>query len=95
VKLFRREANNVSLTPSGRVFYEETLNILQRVDKATDRIRQPPATSLRVGSVHILVAGLMPCVLSRFQAATEGIPPELFDLSPKEVVAQALVGKLD
>ena len=95
VKLLKREANHVSLTTSGRAFYEETLDILQRLDKATSRIRQQPEKPLRVGYVQILVAGLMPCVLSRFQAATGGAAPELFDLAPKEVVAEALAGKLD
>ncbi len=95
VRLLRREANNVSLTPSGRVFYEETLDILQRLEKASNRIRQQPRTPLRVGYVQILVADLIPCVLSRFKGATEGMAPELFDLAPREVTAEALAGNLD
>ena len=95
VRLLRREANNISLTPSGRVFYEETLDILQRLEKAANRIRQQPETPLRVGFVQILVADLIPCVLSRFQGATGGVAPKLFDLAPREVVAEALAGKLD
>jgi DNA-binding transcriptional LysR family regulator len=95
VRLLRREANSVSLTPSGRAFYEETLDILQRLEKASNRIRQQPKTPLRVGYVQILVADLIPCVLSRFKGATEGMAPELFDLAPREVAAEALAGNLD
>ncbi len=81
--------------PSGRIFYDETLDILQRLEKAANRIRQHPKTPLRVGYVQILVADLIPCVLSRFKGATEGMAPELFDLAPREVVAEALAGNLD
>ena len=41
VALFKRESNSVSLTPSGKIFFEETREILARLDEAIRRVQKP------------------------------------------------------
>jgi DNA-binding transcriptional LysR family regulator len=96
VALLIRESNKVSLTPSGRIFFEEVKEILHSVDHAIQRVQiNGRSKPIRVGYMQGVVAGFLPCVLNRFQKSHDGVMPELVDLMPGELVTRARAGKLD
>lgn len=96
VGLFVRGKNTLQLTPAGELFYDEARELLGRVDEAVQRVRgEVRREVLRVGYVPSLVAGSMPRVIERFQAATPRVRLELFDLAPSEMADKASGGRLD
>lgn len=96
VRLFVRGKNAVTLTDAGELFYEEARELLARADQAVQRVRGECRNEvLRVGYAPSLVAGLMPGVLEKFQAASPRVRIELADLSSREMNEQANAGRLD
>jgi DNA-binding transcriptional LysR family regulator len=93
VALFERGSNKVRLTEAGEQFYDDSRDVLTRVEEAVERLRNDTKRDvLRVGYVPSLVAGSMPRVIERFQLATPKARLELFDLSPGEMAKRASAG---
>src|SRR5258706_14695496 len=96
VVLFVRGQNTISLTSAGEAFYEESKDILARVDVAVRRIKtRPPGEKLRIGYVHSLTAGIMPRVVERFQFYNKDIFLELSDLTTETMWQRAAADQID
>src|SRR5471032_1416765 len=86
VRLLERGKNAVTLTDAGELFYEDARDLLARADQAMQRVRGECRNEvLRVGYAPSLVAGLLPGVLEKFQAAAPRVRIELADLSSREM----------
>jgi LysR family transcriptional regulator, benzoate and cis,cis-muconate-responsive activator of ben and cat genes len=96
VALLTRTDSGVTLTAAGIIFLDEAREILATTDSAVRRIqRNAREKALRVGYLSAFVAGVMPVALARFKATVAATGPELFDLTPQEIVYKANGGELD
>lgn len=96
VQLLERGKNAVTLTDAGERFYEDARDLLARADQAIRRVRGERRTEvLRVGDAPSVTAGIMAGALERFQAAAPHVRIALADLSSREVIEQAMAGRLD
>jgi DNA-binding transcriptional LysR family regulator len=74
VRLFNRNNVRVALTDAGRVFLEDALEILDRVDRAVTRTREASRGilgQLRVGTIGKMTMPVLPKMLAKFR---EGHP---------------------
>ncbi len=93
--ILSRKGKTVTLTESGRVFYDEAIVILDRLDKAVEQFQARPAESpLRIGFLFAFVTKFLSKVLAEFQRQ-DGGHAELFDLTEEEVIARARSGDID
>jgi DNA-binding transcriptional LysR family regulator len=96
VALIVRGQNTISLTSAGENFYEESKDILARVDVAVRRIKtRPQGEKLRIGYVHSLTAGIMPRVVECFQSYNKDVFLELSDLTTETMWQRAAAEQID
>jgi DNA-binding transcriptional LysR family regulator len=89
VKLFERTSRNVQLTPAGKVFFEETKVIIDRLESAIDKASSTAKGA--TGSINIGFQGLhemkfLPGLIKNFRLANPGV---------KVNMSQNLVSKLE
>jgi DNA-binding transcriptional LysR family regulator len=89
VKLFERTSRNVQLTPAGKVFYEETKVIIDRLESAINKASS--AAKGATGSINIGFQGLhemkfLPGIIKNFRIENDGIMVNM---------SQNLVSKLE
>lgn len=96
VPLLVRGQNTVKLTEAGDRFYEEAREVIARANEAVQRVRgEARSETLRIGYAPSMIAGIMPAVLEKFQAAAPRVRVELTDLSSQEINELANAGRLD
>jgi len=97
-RLFAREPRRVSLTPEGRLFYEESRDILPQLVRAGELVRRSArgeTARLRLGFVSAVHgAGLVP-ILRRFRESHPSVQLLLHDLPPSEQLGRIAEGRLD
>jgi LysR family hca operon transcriptional activator len=96
VPLFVRGNNSVTLTESGKRFYEEAREVLARAEQAIQSVRGEPRTEiLRIGYAPSATADILPRALQKFLAEQPRVRIELNDLFPHEMTRMAKNGELD
>lgn len=87
VKLFDRDHHSVNLTRSGRLFYEEAVQIISRYDRALltiERAEKGGGDSLSVGYLHYAFGSIVPAAVNMFS-----------DLYPQTRIRTAVYGYKD
>lgn len=96
VPLLDRRSNAVTLTESGRRFYDEAREVLARAEQAIQSVRGDLRTeTLRVGYAPSATADILPRALQKFLAEHPRVGIELNDLFPHEMTRKAENEELD
>lgn len=96
--LIERASRPVRLTEAGRLFYEQAVQVLERVEemtRMTRRLRASAATRLAVGFVASTLYGKLPEVIRRYRAARPGVEVALIELTSLEQIAALKDGRID
>lgn len=97
-RLFERGARSVSITHTGRVFYEESRGILTQLARAGEmaqRAAQGESARLRLGIVSAVLGPKIVEVLREFREAHPQVQIMVHDLPPAEQLAAIAEGRLD
>src|ERR1700744_5736114 len=82
ITLFLRDVNSVKLTPKGRDFYLEVVQVVSQLEKLVQKTKQPDRdVPLKVGYLSCC-GNMLPHAMKSFMAGTKTIAPELLDLTP-------------
>jgi len=98
LKLIDSGSRPVRLTEAGRLFYEQAVQVLERVEETirmTRRLREAEASRLAVGFVASTLYGRLPEVIRRYRAARPGVEVSLAELTSFEQVAALKDGRID
>jgi DNA-binding transcriptional LysR family regulator len=96
VSLFERGPNSLRLTKAGEIFYEESLDVIARVNRAVQRVRgEISGEKLRIGYAPSLTAGIISRALESFRAARPRVRLELAELADVVMIKQLSEGALD
>jgi len=90
VDLLRRTPRGVTLTAEGKLFLEETRELLKRVDESVEKTRalaRGEYGELHIGYIPIPTAEILPRALEAFRKAVLGVRLVLHDLSTDELIA--------
>lgn len=97
-KLFERHPRSVAITPTGRLFYEETRGVLAQLNRAGElarRAAQGENTRLRLGFVSAVLGSEIVDLLRSFREQQPGLQLMLHDLPPAEQLDLIAQGQLD
>jgi DNA-binding transcriptional LysR family regulator len=98
VDLFVRSPRGVTLTAEGKLFLDESRELLRRVDEAVSRIRASARGEygiLHVGYAPSPTLELLPPTLADFQKAVPDVRVVLHDMAGNELCAGLLDGTLE
>src|SRR5262245_20148077 len=90
VDLLRRSPRGVTLTAEGKLFLEETRELLRRVDGAVEKGRalaRGEYRELHVGYASVPTAEILPPALEAFRKAVPGVNLVLHDLTSDDLIA--------
>src|SRR5262245_43163649 len=98
VDLLRRSPRGVTLTAEGKLFLEETRELLKRVDESVEKTRalaRGEYGELHIGYIPIPTAEILPRALEAFRKAVPQVKLVLHDRSTDELVAGLRDGDLE
>jgi len=98
VRLFDRSNRGATLTPAGRVFYDETRGVLRRLDHAKLKAQHAgrgEVGTLSVGFVSIAGFGFLPPALKRFRERYPNVDVQLHELTTDAQIRELRAGRLD
>jgi DNA-binding transcriptional LysR family regulator len=98
VDLLRRSPRGVTLTAEGKLFLEETRELLKRVDESVEKTRalaRGEYGELHIGYIPIPTAEILPRALEAFRKAVPTVKLVLHDLSTDELIAGLRDGTLE
>src|SRR5215467_615663 len=98
VDLLRRSPRGVTLTAEGKLFLEETRELLKRVDDSVEKTRalaRGEYGELHIGYIPIPTAEILPRALEAFRKAVPHVKLVLHDLSTDELIARLRDGALE
>lgn len=98
LRLIERGSRPVRLTDAGRLFYEQAVQVLERIEEMTRmtvRLRDAAGIRLAVGFVASTLYGKLPEVIRRYRAARPGVEVALIELTSFEQVAALKDGRID
>lgn len=98
VDLLRRSPRGVTLTAEGKLFLEETRDILQRTEDAVQKTRalaRGEYGELHIGYAPAPSVEILPVALAAFREAAPGVRVVLHDLTEGELNAGLLDGSLE
>lgn len=98
VDLLRRSPRGVTLTAEGKLFLEETRELLRRADESVEKVRalaRGEYGELHVGYAPSPSVEILPPALAAFQKATPRVRVVLHDLAGDELVAGLQNGSLE
>src|SRR5262245_7717664 len=98
VDLLRRSPRGVTLTAEGKLFLEETRELLKRVDESVEKTRalaRGEYGELHVGYIPIPTAEILPRALEAFRKAVPHVKLVLHDLSTDDLIAGLRDGTLE
>lgn len=98
VRLIQRDARPVSLTPAGRVFYEQAVQILGRIEQmraATRRVGLQERSLLSIGFVASTLYGGMPALLEKLREQAPELDIQLVELTSMQQIAALKEGRID
>ena len=96
--LIERGTRPAHLTEHGRLFYEQAVQVLERIDEmqaAMRRMRQAKRNLFGIGFVASTLYGYLPEVIRAHRAARPGVDLTLVELTTLEQVAALKEGRID
>ncbi|MDY7577197.1 LysR family transcriptional regulator [Herbaspirillum sp. RTI4] len=97
-ELIDRKSRPIALTMAGKFFYEQTLQVLARVDEiaeSTRRIARSQQQWFGIGFVPSVLYGLLPELIKRFRADMPDIEVGFTELMTMEQVEALKSGRID
>ena len=98
VDLLDRSTRPVKLTDTGRLFFEQSVQILASIDQLVQTARQYASSKqprFVIGVVGSIMQGALPDMIRRFRAQAAQIDVELVELTTVEQVAALKEGRID
>ena len=98
VQLIQRNIRPVRLTEAGRVFYEQSLQVLQRVDQMKNSARQTGRNyrqSISIGYVPSTLYGGLPMLVRTFRQRYPETDIRLVDLGSTQQISELKSGRID
>ena len=98
VSLLSRESRPIALTEAGRMFYEQSLQVLSRVEQlksATQKIGRSERSVLSIGIVPSVLYGDLPALLRRLRQARPDIEFQLVEMMSLPQVDALRSGRID
>ncbi len=98
VQLLLRNSRPLRLTEAGRVFYEQSLQILQRMDqmkKATRQIGLNHRQSVSIGFVASTLYGGLPALVRKLRQHYPEVDVQLVELTSIQQIAALKSGRID
>lgn len=97
-RLFDRESRPMELTPAGRLFYEQAMQVTRRMDEMNERMRAF-VTSNRprfvLGFVPSVLYARLPDIIRSFRRAEPDVELSLIEMMSVEQVAALKEGRID
>jgi len=98
VLLVQRDSRPVQLTEAGRVFYEQALQVLHRVEQmkdATIQVGKGQARRLSIGFVASTLYGALPVLMHRLRKAYPDVDFQLLEMTTMQQIAALKDGQID
>lgn len=98
VQLFTRTKRSVAFTPAGAAFYQDALDVLARVDRATELTKHTAAGALGtldIGFASPVIWSVLQPILRRQRASFPGVRLHLHELHSSPQMRLLREGKLD
>lgn len=98
VTLLQRDSRPISLTPAGRVCYEQAVQILGRLEQlkaATRRVGLQERSVLSIGFVASTLYGGMPSLLSKLREQAPELDIQLVEMTSIQQIAALKEGRID
>lgn len=98
VKLLQRDSRPLQITEAGRVFYEQALQVLQRVEQmkaATIQVGLGQRQRLSIGFVASTLYGMLPLLTRRLRQAHPDIDFQLLEMTTMQQIAALKAGRID
>jgi DNA-binding transcriptional LysR family regulator len=98
VQLIQRSSRPVRLTEAGRMFYEQSLQVLQRVDQMKNTARQAARNhrqSISIGYVPSTLYGELPMLVRMFRRRYPDTDVHLVDLGSIQQIGELKSGRID
>jgi DNA-binding transcriptional LysR family regulator len=98
VTLIERGSRPLRLTDAGRLLYEQTLQVLERVEEMkaiTQRLHEVERPRFRIGFVPSTLYGRLPELIRRYRAVRPGVELTLLELTTLEQIAALKEGRID
>lgn len=98
VQLIQRNSRPLRLTETGRLFYEQSLQVLQKVDQMKSSVRQTESgqrKSISIAYVPSTLYGGLPMLVRTFRQRYPDTDVHLLDLSSVQQMAELKSGRID
>lgn len=98
VQLIQRNIRPIRLTEAGRLFYEQSLQVLQRVDQMKNAARQTGRNhrqSISIGFVPSTLYGGLPMLVRTFRKRYPDTDVHLVDLGSSQQISELKSGRID
>ena len=98
VQLFQRNSRPIRLTEAGRVFYEQSLQVLQRVEQMKNTARQTGRSdrqAISIGYVPSTLYGGLPMLVRMFRKRYPETDVHLVDLGSHQQITELKAGRID
>lgn len=98
VQLIERDSRPLELTEAGRLFYEQSVQILQRIEQmqtATTRIGQGYQQQLSIGFAASSLYGGLPILIQSFRRTYPNIRLQFLELTSTEQIEALKAGRID
>lgn len=98
VQLLQRDSRPLQITEAGRVFYEQALQVLHRVEQmkaATIQVGLGQRQRLSIGFVASTLYGMLPLLMRRLRQAYPDIDFQLLELTTMQQIAALKAGRID
>lgn len=98
VKLLKRDSRPIELTEAGRLFYEQSLQLLKRIEQmqiATTRLGQSYQQQLSIGFVVSTIYSGLPNLIQSFRAAYPDTRLQFLEMTSAEQFVALKSGRID
>lgn len=98
VKLFKRTTRSVELTEAGVIFFDETQNLIEKIDKAIIKAKNAEAGNigyLQIAYMGFAINGQLPEILRKFHERFPGIRTDLVYMPTKIQKEKILESEID
>jgi len=97
-RLLNRNTTSVSLTKAGKIFLEDSREILARADRAMQRAREAQAGyrgELRIGSAGVIATDFLPKTLQSFHRQYPHVEVAFVEILPSKQMEALISGEID
>lgn len=98
VQLLQRDSRPLQITEAGRVFYEQALQVLHRVEQmkaATIQVGKGEAQQVSIGFVASTLYGELPMLTRKLRQAYPNVDFQLLELTTLQQIAALKAGRID